>query len=45
MHLKSTFFLTLALREFFFYCQARGLSGYTSPDGECSASILTYPRY
>ena len=28
-------FLTLAPRDYVTYCQARGLSGHTSPSGEC----------
>jgi hypothetical protein len=39
------YFLTLALCEFFTYCQARGLSVYTSPGGECSTFFLIYPPY
>ena len=34
---SSTFLLlwTLAPRDYVTYCQARGLSGHTSPRGEC----------
>ena len=32
--LSSTFW-TLASRDYVTYCQARGLSGHTSPRGEC----------
>jgi hypothetical protein len=39
------FSLTLLQESFFTFQQARGLSGYTSPHGECSASLLTYPPY
>jgi hypothetical protein len=31
--------------SFFIFQQAQGLSGYTSPDGERSASLLTHPPY
>ena len=33
-------FLTLAPRDYITYCQARGLSGHTSPHGECVCFIL-----
>ena len=33
-------FLTLAPRDSITYCQARGLSGHTSPHGECACFIL-----
>ena len=33
-------FLTLAPRDYVTYCQARGLSGHTSPCGECAFSHL-----
>ena len=33
-------FLTLAPRDHVTYCQARGLSGHTSPCGECAFSHL-----
>ena len=33
-------FLTLAPRDFATYCQARGLSGHTSPYGECVLFFL-----
>ena len=39
------FFLTLLQDSFFIFQQARGLSGYTSPSGECSAYFLIYPPY
>ena len=31
-------FLTLAPRDYITYCQAQGLSGHTSPCGECALS-------
>ena len=43
--LSDFFSLTLLQDSFFIFQQARGLSGYTSPSGECSASLLTYPLY
>ena len=38
----STFLLlwTLAPHDYVIYCQARGLSGHTSPHGECVCFIL-----
>ena len=33
-------FLTLAPHDYIIYCQARGLSGHTSPHGECVCFIL-----
>ena len=42
--ISDFFFLTL-LQDSFIFQQARGLSGYTSPDGECSAYFLIYPPY
>jgi len=50
MHLISrislrTFLLTLAPRAYVTYCQARGLSGHTSPCGEyaCFFDVYTSP--
>ena len=34
------YFLTLAPHDYVIYCQARGLSGHTSPCGECVCFIL-----
>ena len=34
------YFLTLAPHDYVIYCQARGLSGHTSPHGECACFIL-----
>ena len=31
---------TLAPHDYVIYCQARGLSGHTSPRGECACFIL-----
>jgi hypothetical protein len=39
------FSLTLLQDLFFIFWQARGLSGYISPGGECNASFLIYPPY
>ena len=36
--LTVSLFLTLALHDNITYCQARGLSGHTSPCGECALS-------
>ena len=33
-------FLTLAPYDYIIYCQARGLSGHTSPRGECARFFL-----
>ena len=33
------YFLTLAPHDHIIYCQARGLSGHTSPRGECACFI------
>ena len=33
-------FLTLAPHDYIIYCQARGLSGHTSPRGECACFFL-----
>ena len=33
-------FLTLAPRDCVTYCQAQGLSGHTSPCGECALSLI-----
>ena len=41
--LLDFFFLTLLQDSFFIFQQARGLSGYTSPGGECSAYFLHLP--
>ena len=43
--LSDFFSLTLLQDSFFIFQQARGLSGYTSPDGECSVFFLIYPPY
>ena len=40
--LVDFFSLTLLQDSFFIFHQARGLSGYASPDGECSAYFLIY---
>ena len=39
---SSTFLLlwTLAPHDYVIYCQARGLSGHTSPHGECACFFL-----
>ena len=37
---SSSLFLTLAPRDHVTYCQARRLSGHTSPCGECALFIL-----
>ena len=39
---SSTFLLlwTLAPHDYVIYCQARGLSGHTSPRGECAGFFL-----
>ena len=34
------YFLTLAPHDYVIYCQARGLSGHTSPHGECVCFVL-----
>ena len=34
------YFLTLAPHDYVIYCQAQGLSGHTSPCGECDFFIL-----
>ena len=34
------YFLTLAPYDCVIYCQARGLSGHTSPRGECAGFFL-----
>ena len=34
------YFLTLAPHDYVIYCQAQGLSGHTSPRGECACFIL-----
>ena len=34
------YFLTLAPHDYVIYCQARGLSGHTSPRGECVCFVL-----
>ena len=34
------YFLTLAPHDYVIYCQARGLSGHTSPRGECAYFFL-----
>ena len=34
------FYLTLAPYDYAIYCQARGLSGHTSPRGECACFFL-----
>ena len=41
--LLDFFSLTLLQDSFFIFQQARGLSGYTLPDGECGAYFLIYP--
>ena len=43
--LLDFFSLTLLQDSFFIFQQAWGLSGYTSPGGECSAYFLIYPPY
>ena len=43
--LLDFFSLTLLQHSFFIFQQARRLSGYTSPDSECSANFLIYPPY
>ena len=43
--LSDLFSLTLLQDSFFIFQQARGLSGYTSPGGECSALFLIYSPY
>ena len=43
--LLDFFSLTLLQDSFFIFQQAQGLSGYTSPSGECSAYFLIYPPY
>ena len=37
-------FLTLAPRDCVTYCQAQGLSGHTSPCGECALSLISERR-
>ena len=34
------YFLTLAPHDYVIYCQARRLSGHTSPHGECAGFFL-----
>ena len=43
--LLDLFSLTLLQDSFVIFQQARGLSGYTSPSGECSALFLIYSSY
>jgi hypothetical protein len=42
---KTFFSLTLLQDLSFIFQQVQGLSGYTSPRGECNTSLLTYPPY